>query len=92
MGQFHQCSTSSFHVIKLRLQLFCAYVLGLFFTGARLLAQKLRAECWWNWPLVSLAIRDDYVSVKSLTVNTKTYILRLQKNKEELFSLVNRCF
>jgi hypothetical protein len=25
---------------------FCAYVLGLYFTGARLLAQKLRVERW----------------------------------------------
>jgi hypothetical protein len=45
-GQFHQRSTSSFYVRKLRTQLFCAYVLGLYFTGIRLLAQKLRVECW----------------------------------------------
>ncbi len=31
-------------VRKLRVQLFCAYVLGLYFTGARLLVQKLRVE------------------------------------------------
>ncbi len=48
-GQFHQHSTSSFYVRKLHAQLFCAYVLGLYFTGARLLAQKLHVECWWNW-------------------------------------------
>ncbi len=29
---------------------FCAYILGLYFTGARLLVQKLRAERRWNWP------------------------------------------
>jgi hypothetical protein len=30
---------------------FCAYVLALlYFTVARLLAQKMRVECWWNWP------------------------------------------
>jgi hypothetical protein len=40
-GQFHQRSKHSFYVRKLRAQLFCAYVLGLYFTGARLLAQKL---------------------------------------------------
>ncbi len=51
-GQFHPCSTRSFYVRKLRAQLFCACVLGLYFIGARLLAQKLRAECWWNWPMV----------------------------------------
>ncbi len=48
-GQFHQSSTCSFYVCKLRIKLFCAYVLGLYFTGARLLAQKLGVECWWNW-------------------------------------------
>ncbi len=44
-GQFHQFSTHSFYVCKLREQLFCAYVLGLYFTAARLLAQKLHVEC-----------------------------------------------
>ncbi len=28
---------------------FCAYVFGLYFTGARLLVQKLSVERWWNW-------------------------------------------
>ncbi len=41
-GQFHQCSTCSFYVHKLRAQLFCAYVLGLYFTDVSLLVQKLR--------------------------------------------------
>ena len=39
----------SFYVHKFHAQLFCAYILGLYFTGARLLAQKLRLERWWNW-------------------------------------------
>jgi hypothetical protein len=43
-GQFHQRSTCSFYVRKLRTQLLCAYVLGLYFTGVSLLAQKLRVE------------------------------------------------
>jgi hypothetical protein len=46
LDQFHQRSTCSFYVRKLRAVLFCAYVLGLYFTGARLLAQKLRVKCW----------------------------------------------
>ncbi len=50
-GQFHQRSTRSLYVHKFLEQLFCAYILGLYFTGARLLAQKLRVECWWNWAL-----------------------------------------
>jgi hypothetical protein len=41
MGQFHQCSTHSFYIRKLRMQLFCAYVLGLYFTEVSLPAQKL---------------------------------------------------
>ncbi len=44
-SQFHQHSSCSFYVLKFRTQLFCAYVLGLYFTGARLLAQKLLIEC-----------------------------------------------
>jgi len=48
-GQFHQRFMRSFYVRKLRLQLFCAYVLGLVFTGVSLLEQKLRVERWWNW-------------------------------------------
>ncbi len=43
---FRQLSTPNFYVRKFCAQLFCAYVLGLYFTGARLLAQKLRVECW----------------------------------------------
>jgi hypothetical protein len=46
MAQFYQHSTSSFYVLKLRVQLFCAYILGLYLSGARLLAQKLRVEHW----------------------------------------------
>ncbi len=47
-GQFYQCSTCSFYLGKLRAQLFCAYILGLYFTGTRLLGQKLRIERGWN--------------------------------------------
>ncbi len=36
-GQFHQLSTRSFYVCKLQMQHFCAYILGLYFTGTRLL-------------------------------------------------------
>ncbi len=50
-GQFHQRSTRSFYVRKFRAQLFCAHVLGLYFTDSRLLAQKQCVECCWNWPL-----------------------------------------
>ncbi len=52
-GQFHQRSTRNFYVRKLRTQLFCAYILGLYFTGVSLPAQKLRVERWWNWTQVS---------------------------------------
>ncbi len=51
-GQFHQHSTRSLYVCKLRPQLFCAHILGLYFTGVSLPAQKLCVERWWNWPLV----------------------------------------
>jgi hypothetical protein len=36
----------SFYARKLRSQVFCASVLGLYFTGAKLLAQKLCVERW----------------------------------------------
>ncbi len=38
-GQFHQRSTRSFYVCKLRTQLFCTYILGLFFTGVQTLVK-----------------------------------------------------
>jgi hypothetical protein len=44
-GQFHQHSLRSFYIRKLRAQIFCAYILGLCFTGVSLPAQKLRIEC-----------------------------------------------
>ncbi len=55
-SQFGQHFARNFFVRKLRTQLFCAYVLGLYFTGVSLPAQKLRVERWWNqakesiWP------------------------------------------
>ncbi len=74
-GQFHQCSTNSFYVRKFCTQLFCAYVLGLYFTGTRLLAQKLPIECWWNWTSVSrVAIHSARVNWK-IIVWTKTNFL-----------------
>ncbi len=48
-GSIHQHSTCSLYVCKFRSQLFCACVLGLYFTCSRLLAQKLCIERWWNW-------------------------------------------
>ncbi len=44
-GQFHQHSIRNFYVHEFRAQFFCAYILGLYFTGARLLEQKLGVEC-----------------------------------------------
>jgi hypothetical protein len=52
--QFHQHSTCSFYISKLRTQLFCAYFLGLYFTGISLPAQKLCIEHWWNWALITV--------------------------------------
>ena len=48
--QFHQHFTSSFFIRKSFEQLFCTYSLGLYFFGARILAQKLLVKCWCNWP------------------------------------------
>ncbi len=43
----------SFYIRKFCAQLFCAYFIDLYFTGARLLAQKLCVERWWNWTHIS---------------------------------------
>jgi hypothetical protein len=45
-GLFHQRSMLSFYTRKLQAQVFCALVLGLYITGAKLLAQKLRIVRW----------------------------------------------
>ncbi len=54
-AQFHQHSMCSFYVRKVRAQIFCAYILGLYFTGTGLLAQKLHIERWWNWTQMSIS-------------------------------------
>ncbi len=41
---------AAFMYVSFASSFFCDYILGLYFTGARLLAQKLRVERWWNWP------------------------------------------
>jgi hypothetical protein len=43
-AQFHQRFLRSFYVRKFRTLFFCAYILGLYFTCPRLLAQKLCVE------------------------------------------------
>ncbi len=40
-GQFHHYSTCSFYIGKLRTQLFCAYIFGLYFTGAKAAHRRL---------------------------------------------------
>ncbi len=54
-SQFHQRSMCSFYVRKLCTRIFCAYILGLYSTGTKLLAQKMRVERWWNWALGSIS-------------------------------------
>ena len=53
--QFHQHFTSSVFVRKSFEQLFCSYGLGLYFVGARILAQKLLVKCWQKCHSVSPA-------------------------------------
>ncbi len=80
LGQFHQCSTCSFYVCMLRAQLFCAYVLGLYFTGARLLAQKSHLERWWNWVLDFLIFRGLLSAtgiIKNVELSTKSLKMML---------------
>ncbi len=48
-SQFHQHLTRGFFVQKFRAELFCTYILGLCIFGARILAQRARVKCWWNW-------------------------------------------
>ncbi len=64
-GQLHQHSMRSFYVRKLSVQLFCAYILGLYFTGVSLPAQKLNVERWWNWALGAI-LQKSTVKVISL--------------------------
>ncbi len=55
-SQFHQCSMRSFYVHKFREQLFCAFILGSYFIGTRMLAQKLHIERWWNWTQMAICL------------------------------------
>ncbi len=75
-GQFHQHSTRSFYVRKLHAQLFCAHVLGLYFTGVSLLAEKLLVECWWNWAQVPTTTTED-----NSYLNFKSWCMFERKNK-----------
>jgi hypothetical protein len=70
-GQFHQCSTCSFYVRKFCAQLFCAYILGLYFTGARLLMHRMLVKLSpaLTIPIVSLTSSLDY----SLSLSLFTY-------------------
>ncbi len=45
----------NFYVRKLRAQLFCAYILGLYFTGVSLPVQKLHVEKRWNLTQVTIS-------------------------------------
>jgi hypothetical protein len=76
-GQFHQHFIHSFYVRKLCARLFCAYILGLYFTSARLLAQKLRVE---RSPVVNFTI----IFKRSFSANylvPKKYKAKLEAEK-----------
>ncbi len=45
------------YIQKFFVQVFCAYNLGLYFFGERILVQKLLIKCWWNWHLNALSIK-----------------------------------
>ncbi len=64
-GQFHQHSMRSFCICKLCEQLFCAYTLGLYFTGISLPAQKLLIEHSADFKLNLTAYRANSVDHKS---------------------------
>ncbi len=40
---------AAFLLWKLHPKLFCTYTFGLYFFGAKILAQRPRVKCWWNW-------------------------------------------
>ncbi len=68
-GQFHQCSTCSFCICKLRVLLFCAYILGLYFTDVSLPAQKQRIDRWWNSALKgNFSIRCTWTLLNKLSI------------------------
>ncbi len=53
---------------------FCAYVLGLYFTGGSLPAQKLCVKRWWNWAHIS-----DFLECRDVTCNV--FLTRMQVNR-----------
>ncbi len=68
LGQFHQRSTRSFYVRRLRAQLFCGYVLGLYFTGARLFWCK---SCAYNVGEIDpLSLCKDWLIPSQLLINS----------------------
>ena len=83
--QFHQRSTSSFFVQKSFEQLFCTYILGLYFFGTRKLAQKLLVKCWWNYPLVEMRDIEDQteimMQVRNLVIDILQYARFQNKSK-----------
>jgi hypothetical protein len=85
-GQFHQRSTCSFYIRKLCAQLFCAYVLGLYFTGVRLLVQKLCIERLWNWPQVKILRLKILRSTRVLDIKVdKKCLVHIGRNGKKTF-------
>ena len=80
-GQFHQHSTSSFFVWKFLEQLFCTYIVGLYFFGVRKLGQKLCIKCWWNWPQAGkvqlICTRPEPLTCSVVTILFETQIFPL---------------
>jgi hypothetical protein len=72
-GQFHQDFTDSFFVLKLCAKLFCTYILGLYFFGKRISAEKLLVKCWWNWHKVNVE-RGEKQSISRLTMSHLKYV------------------
>ncbi len=85
--QFRQHSTCSFYIRKLRAQLFCAYSIGLYFTGISLPAQKLRVEHWWNLALGSISPTHlcKMQMCQCIELRAKDAILNHQQNFTQLY-------
>ena len=78
MGQFHQHFTRTFFVRKSFEQLFCTYSVGLYFFGARILAQKLLVNT-----LIKLTPgHNNIVAVSATLVTAKEDDLKALKPKE----------
>ncbi len=83
-GQFHQHFIHGFFVRKCLEQIFCTYILGLYFFGKKVAAPKLLLKCWWISSTFKCAIAQGFAQKQSFSFTNR---IAINSNRTQIYKL-----